>query len=85
MCTFGVLGLSCESGPLSSGSGVWVWEGLRFRSECKSLGLGFGLFGFRKFGPNTKTVKLAVVGLAKVGHPNFGQSRAETSLPKLKV
>ena len=36
---------------------VWVW-----RSECKSLGLGFGLFGLKIW---PKTLKLAKVGLAK--------------------
>ena len=42
-----------------------VWG---FRSECWSFVLGgFGPFGFRKFGQNTKTPKLAKVGLAKVG------------------
>ena len=58
-------------GPLGSGLSpglrVWLWEGLGSRPECKSLGLGFGLFGFRKFDQNTKTQKLAKVGLAQIG------------------
>ena len=61
-------------GPLSPGLG--------FRSECRSL--GFVLFGFRKFGQNTETLKLAKVGLAKVGqHQNTktGQSRFGQSRP----
>ena len=41
------------SDPPLPGFRVWVWEGLGSRSECKSLGLGFGLFGFRKFNQNT--------------------------------
>ena len=37
--------------------------------------LRFGLFGFRKFGQNTKTLKLAKVGLAKVGLAKVGHDR----------
>ena len=33
--------------PLT-GFRVWVWEGLGSRSECKSLGFGFGLCGVQK-------------------------------------
>ena len=47
MCTFGVLGLSCEA-PAVEG---WL-------------------------GQKTKTPIWAKVGLAKIGHPNFGQSRS---------
>ena len=44
-------------------------SGLGFRSECRSLGLWcLGFLGSIKIGQNTKTQKLAKVGLAKVGH-----------------
>ena len=53
-------------GPPLPGFRVWVC-----RVWYSGLNVGFwvfGLFGFRKFGQNTKTLKLAKVGLAKVGH-----------------
>ena len=68
MFTFGVLGLSCEApaGP--------TLEGCLFFHA-------FFLFVFQfkkkhKVGQHRKTLKLAKVGLATVGHPNFGQSRS---------
>ena len=57
--------------------------------------LGFGLFGFTKFGQNTKTLKLAEVGqhiktlkLAKSVwpksvKPTIGQSRSSPQLAKV--
>ena len=58
-------------------------EGLGSRSECKSLGLGFGLFGCRKFGPNTETLNLAKVGLAKVGQHSEALKLAKVGLAKV--
>ena len=60
-----------------------------FRSFCVSLGVfswkclkrrdpemcTFGVLGL-SCGQNTEKLKLAKVGLAKVGHPNFGQNRS---------
>ena len=42
--------------------------------------LGFGLFGFRQFGQNTTTLKLAKVG-QRAGQSRFGQSRSV--IPKM--
>ena len=53
------------SGPLSPGFRVWVWEGLGSRSECLWV-WSLGFLVFRKFDQNTRTLKLAKVGLAKV-------------------
>ena len=77
-----------KGGPLGVWSplfrfGVWVWEGLGCRSECKSLGLVVGLFGFRKFDKNTKTQKLAKVGLAKVGQHSETPRLAKVGLAKV--
>ena len=58
-------------------------EGLGSRSECKSLGLGFGLFGCRKFGPNTETLNLAKVGLAKVGQHSEALKLAKVGWAKV--
>ena len=44
--------------------------------------LEFGLFGFKKFGQNTKTLKLAKVGLAKVGQHLETLKLAKKSWPK---
>ena len=52
--------------PQVSGLGV---EGLGSKSECKSLGLGFGLLG-----QNSETLKLESVW-AKTVKPTTGQSR----------
>ena len=50
-----------ESAPSLRDSGLCLW--------------GLGFFGFRKFGQNTKTLKLAKVGLAKVGLARVGHDR----------
>ena len=73
------------SGPLSPGfRGLGLW-GFGFRSQCRSL--GFGLFGSRNFGQNTKTLKLAKVGLAKVGQahnwPKSVKELAKVDLAKV--
>ena len=44
------------------------------KGACSSM--FFSLFCLFLKQENTETVKLAKVGLAKVGHPNFGQSRS---------
>ena len=50
-----------------------------------SLGLGgSGSFGFRKFGQNTKTLKLAKVGLAKVGQHLKTLKLAKVGLAKVR-
>ena len=54
--------------PPLTGFRVWVcmvWV------SCLNVGLWVLVFFFRKFGQNIKTLKLAKVGLAKVGHRCF--------------
>ena len=55
-------------------SGPHLW-GFHPSGPKRVLVLLCSVFFFNKQ-ENTETVKLAKVGLAKVGHPNFGQSRS---------